>query len=95
MSTTVIITFQAKPEKRDAFAELLAGVKFALPQVDGCMAVNIFNDTKDACVFTLVESWQSEAAHQQHIEGVVSSGGWSHIASHLASDPVSSYYKAL
>ena len=95
MSTNVIITFKSKPEKLAAFTEILGGVKAGLPKVDGCIAVSIFNDTQDPCVFTLVETWQSEAAHKKHIEGVVSSGGWSHIASHLACDPSSSYFKAL
>ena len=95
LSTNVIITFKAKPEKLTAFREILGGVKTDLPKVDGCIAVSVFNDTQDACVFTLVETWQSQAAHQKHIEGVVSSGGWSHIASHLSCDPSSSYFTTL
>ncbi|MBT0961034.1 putative quinol monooxygenase [Denitromonas iodatirespirans] len=95
MTTNVIITFTAKPEKLAAFTDILQSVKTELPKVDGCIAVDVFNDTANPCVFTLVETWQSESAHKAHIEGVVSSGGWSHIASHLACDPSSSYFKAL
>lgn len=95
MSTNVIITFTSKPDKLAAFTEILIDVKRDLPKVGGCLDVRIFSDTQNPCVFTLVETWESEAAHKKHIEGVVSSGGWNHIASHLACDPSSSYYKAL
>lgn len=95
MSTNVIITFKSKPEKLAAFTKILSEVKTDLPKVDGCIAISIFHDTRDPCVFTLVETWQSEAVHKKHIEGVVSSGGWSHIAAHLACDPSSSYFQPL
>ncbi|WP_395831579.1 putative quinol monooxygenase [Elstera sp.] len=95
MSINVIITFKSKPEKLVAFTEILDGVKTDLPKVDGCISVNIYNADLDPCVFTLVETWRSESDHKKHIEGVVSSGGWSHIASHLACDPSSGYFKSL
>jgi quinol monooxygenase YgiN len=95
VSTNVIVMFRSLPEKLAAFSAIMAGVKNDLPRVEGCIAVHVFNDNNDPCAFTLVETWESEAAHKRHIDGVVSSGGWSHIASHLASDPVSSYYTAL
>ncbi|MEJ2446142.1 MAG: antibiotic biosynthesis monooxygenase [Exilibacterium sp.] len=56
MSTNVIITFNAKPEKLAAFTEILAGVKEDLPKVVGCLSVRIYNDTQDPCLFTLVET---------------------------------------
>lgn len=93
MHTNVIITFKSKPEKLAAFAKILAEVKNDLPKVAGCKAVRIFNDVNDPNVFTLVETWASEIEHKKHIEGVISSGGWNHIAAHLACDPTSSYYK--
>lgn len=95
MSTNVIITFKSKPEKLVAFMEILKGVKNDLPNVEGCTAVRIFNDINEPCTFTLVETWQSESAHKKHIEAFVASGGWGHVASHLACDPVSGYYKAV
>ena len=95
MSTNVIITFKSKPEKLAAFVKILNQVKNDLPKVAGCKAVRIFNDVNEPCTFTLVETWASETEHKKHIEGVVSSGGWSHIATHLAYDPTSSYYKEL
>lgn len=95
MSINVIITFKSKPEKLAAFVKILNGVKNDLPKVEGCKAVQIFNDINEPGVFTLVETWDSEGMHKKHIEGVMASGGWGHIASHLASDPISSYFKVL
>ena len=93
MGTHVIITFKSKPEKLAEFVKILDQVKHDLPKVAGCNAVRIFNDLSEPC--TLVEFWASEQEHQKHIEGVVASGGWSHIAAHLAGDPTSSYFKEL
>jgi quinol monooxygenase YgiN len=95
VSTNVIVMFKSKPEKVAAFAALMAAVKNELPKVEGCIAVRIFNDRHNPCEFVLVETWASEAAHKQHIDRVVSSGGWDHIASHLADGPISSYYDAV
>jgi quinol monooxygenase YgiN len=92
MDTHLIITFTARPEQRAAFAELLAKVQEQLPQIPGCKSVRTFNSAGDPCVFTLLETWESEELHQAHIERVVSSGAWNHIASHLAREPVSGYY---
>ena len=95
MTTNVIVTFTAKPEKLPEFMAIMHGVKSDLPKVEGCISVSVFRDSQNPNAFTLVETWQSEAAHKRHIEGVVSSGGWSHIVGHLACEPSSSYFAAL
>ena len=96
MDTNVIITFKSKPEKLAAFINLLNQAKNDLPnKVVGCKAFRIFNDVNEPCTFTLVETWASETDHKKNIESMVSSGFWSHIATHLACDPTSSYYKEL
>ena len=92
MATNVIITFKAKPEKLVEFKEILKSVKSDLPTISGCEGVQIFSDIKNPNTFTLVESWSSEEAHKEHIRGVVESGVWEAIASHLECDPESSYY---
>lgn len=89
----VIITFETLPEASSAFAALLDQVQQELPRVRGCRGVRVFAATDNACVFTLLEHWDSEAAHQAHIATVVASGAWERIAAHLARDPVSHYYR--
>jgi quinol monooxygenase YgiN len=95
MSVRLIITFTARPEKQAEFAALLQQVKQSLPTVPGCHGVDVFNGLNEPSTFTLVERWESEASHQRHIEEVVRSGGWAHVASHLAGDPVSGYFREL
>lgn len=94
-TTQVIITFETKPESLASFSALLQTVKTDLPQVSGCQGVQVWAGQDDPCMFTLLETWDSAAAHQAHIQGVVASGAWDAIAAHLAKDPVSHYYAPL
>lgn len=87
----LLITFQAKPEAAADFAAMLAEVKKTLPSVHGCRSVRLFAGHQDACLFSLLEEWESVALHQTHIERVVSSGEWARIRAQLAADPVSHY----
>jgi quinol monooxygenase YgiN len=91
----VIITFEAKPEGASAFAELMHQVKQSLPLADGCRGVQLFGRSDNACVFTLVESWESQSHHQAHIASAVASGAWDALAAKLACAPVSCYCRAL
>jgi quinol monooxygenase YgiN len=95
MSTNVIVTFKSKPEKLAEFVNLLNQAKIDLPKVDGCEVFRVFNDVNDPCTFTLVETWASKIDHQNNIKAMVASGFWSHLATHLACDPISSYFKEL
>lgn len=91
----VIITFEARPERASAFAELMHQVKQSLPSADGCRGVRLFGHGDNACAFTLVESWESRGHHQAHIAGAgagaVASGAWDAMAAELACEPVSCY----
>jgi len=89
----VIITFETKPEASSPFTALLDQVQLDLPRVNGCKGVRVFSRSDSPCMFTLLEHWDSEAAHQAHIAQVVASGAWDSIAAHLAKDPVSHYYR--
>jgi quinol monooxygenase YgiN len=95
MSIFVIFTCKSQPEKLVEFTKILKQAKIDIPNVEGCESFRIFNDANDPFTFTLVEAWASEGAHKKNIEGMVSSGMWSHIASHLSCDPTSSYNKEL
>jgi quinol monooxygenase YgiN len=95
MHVNVIITFTTKPEKQAAFKEMLNQVRRDLPTVEGCKGVEVFNGIHDPCVFTLVETWTSEAAHKQHLEKIVNAGLWSQVEAHLACDAQSTYYRPM
>lgn len=92
MTTNVIITFTVKPEKQSDFLNILNSVKCDLPKVDGCNGVKIFSSNENNNIFTLIESWDSEEKHKSHIAGVVESGDWDVIESHLSKSPESSYF---
>jgi quinol monooxygenase YgiN len=91
----VIITFEAKPERASAFAELMNQVKQSLPSANGCWGVRLFGRSDNDCVFTLVESWESQRHHQAHIAGAVASGAWDALAGELVGAPVSCYCREL
>ena len=95
MTTNVIVTFNVLPEKRASFIDILNSVKNDLPTIEGCNNVQIYSDKKNNQIFTLVENWDSEEKHQSHISGVVESGDWNVIESHLAEAPKSSYFEKL
>jgi quinol monooxygenase YgiN len=96
MSIYVIFTCKSQPDKLDALTKILNQAKIDFPNnVKGCEAFRVFNDVNDPCAFTLVETWASETDHKKNIESMVASGVWGHIASHLACDPASSYFKEL
>jgi quinol monooxygenase YgiN len=92
---TQIITFRSKPEKLGQFIDIMHSVKATLPHVSGCSAVRVHQGTDDPCVFTLVETWDSEDRHREHIAGLVANGTWAQVARLLASDPESRYYAEL
>lgn len=95
MTINVIITFKSKPEKLTEFVNLLNQAKTDLPKVAGCEVFRVFNDVNDPCTFSLVETWTSEIDHKNNFENMVASGFWSYLATHLACDPTSGYYKEL
>jgi quinol monooxygenase YgiN len=92
MGVNLVISFSVKPEKLNAFREVMQGVKTGLPTVEGCRGVRIFNSLDNPLVFTLVESWDSKELHAQHIKKVVDSGQWRQIVEHLNAEPTSSYF---
>jgi quinol monooxygenase YgiN len=95
MQVNVIITFNVKPDKLDSFLGIMGGVKSNQPNIKGWSSVKIYNDIEKPTIFTLIELWDSKEQHQRHLDGVVESGDWENISSHLISDPVSSYFKRL
>jgi quinol monooxygenase YgiN len=95
MNIQLIITFNVREEKLPAFEQLMQQVKSSLPHVTGCENVRVYRSKADRCVFTLVETWESESAHRAHFMRLVQSGDWDFVRSHLSGDPASGYYDEL
>jgi quinol monooxygenase YgiN len=92
---TQIITFRSKPEMLGRFSDVMQSVKSTLPLIPGCKAVRIHQGTDDPCVFTLIETWESEERHREHTAGLMANGSWAQISTLLTSEPESAYYAEL
>jgi len=88
----LMITFNIKKDKLSSFMEIIKEVKIALPKVDGCKRVQIFQAKENQSTITFIETWENVSKHKKHIEKVIDAGDWEYISSHLTADPKSLYY---
>lgn len=95
MAIKVVVQFKALKDQQEAFETIMHSVSANLPGVSGCQGVEVLKDLDDACRFTLVESWENEAIHKAHIDGLIADGTWAMISGHLAEDSVSGYFQTL
>lgn len=95
MAVKVVVQFEARSDRAQAFERVMHTVARDLPNVAGCVGVEVLQNQEDACRFTLVETWDSRERHQAHIEGLIADGTWTAIADHLCEDPVSGYFQHL
>jgi len=95
MSVNLIATLKSKKEKLVVFTEIMEKMKIDLPQTKGCHSIQIFQDDKNPCIFTLLEVWETKEQHKAHMEEFVRLGHWKHLASHLGSEPVSGFFSEL
>ena len=63
--------------------------------MSGCESLIVSQGLDEPERFILVEHWQSQSAHQQHIKGVVDSGAWDTISQHLLEEPSLTYLQAI
>ncbi len=92
MPITFIIHFEAKKENLEDFINLMTAVKKDLPRIDGCIDVSIFKSITEPHNFTLIETWESQKHHRQHINYLVESGSWAHISTLLEKEARSGYF---
>ncbi len=95
MKTNLIIHFNVKSNQLQEFAGVLKQVKQDLPNVAGCLGVQVFQSQSNEQQYTLVESWESQAQHEAHIKNLVESGVWDEFVKHLQQEPVSAYYSLI
>lgn len=63
----VIVIFEPKPEKRDAFLKAIAEVTPHARKAPGNYGFNIYEDVSNPDRFVLVEGWKDAAAHEAHM----------------------------
>ena len=95
ISVQAIVKFNIKKEKLEEFLKIMESLKVDLVKVEGCLSINIFQNSDEKEIITVLEYWESIQKHQEHIKTVVDSGGWEFISSLLTKPPLSSYTKEL
>ena len=95
MSIRVIVNFNVKSSKLTEFVGILNSVKADLPNIKGCQGVNIFRNSSNSKMFTLVEKWEKKDFHQAHLTKLSEDGTWEFISKHLSEDPETGYYNQL
>ncbi|MFE8070288.1 antibiotic biosynthesis monooxygenase family protein [Marinobacteraceae bacterium S3BR75-40.1] len=93
MSLRLVIHFEVKEDKLASFHTLMLRTRETLPQVEGCMGVEIFNSPEDPTRFMLIEAWESRLLHDRYFQYLERSGAWGHLISHLKTDPTSQYFE--
>ncbi len=92
---TVIVTFRAKPDRSEDFRATMKSVGTDLPKIAGCIGVRVFQDTANAHGYTLVEEWETQQMHSDHIDNLVASGGWASIEEMLSEPPETLIVRAI
>lgn len=95
MSVIVNVSFTVKTDSINAFLELMKGVQKELPSVPSCESLIVSQGVDEPERFILVEHWQSQSAHQQHIKGLVDSGAWNTVSQHLLEAPSLTYLQEI
>ena len=62
----VILRLTAKPDKVDELKRILLGLAEPTQREPGCLSWEIFQNRADACDFTFVEEWVTDAALDAH-----------------------------
>jgi len=87
-----LITFEVNQNSISSFEDMLGSVKIELPKVAGCQNVNIFrHDGPENNKFTLFETWDSKALHQDHVLRMQETGQWAEIEKMLTRQPTGCY----
>lgn len=69
MAYVIIVEFRAKPDRIDAFAELIdRHAHNSRTLEDGCLAFDVCQDPDDPARFVFYEVYRDQAAHAQHLE---------------------------
>jgi len=75
MSTTVIVTFQAKPDQVEALSAFLSGLQSGVLEAGG-LSISALQDQDDPTLFFEVEVWPSADDHKRFVEGAASVGAF-------------------
>jgi len=65
----IIVEFRAKPDRVEAFAELIdRHAHNSRTLEDGCLAFDVCQDPEDPARFVLYEAYRDQVVHARHLE---------------------------
>ncbi len=95
MAVKVVVQLKAREDRQADLEAIMRSVATDLPTVPGCRSVDVLRHADDACHFILVETWNNQQVHKEHVDGLVADGTWASIAAILAEEPVTGYFQDL
>lgn len=95
MSHFVLVNLISKVNKEDELKKKMLDLKQNLPLVNGCLSVKVFQSSTDLKKFTIVEEWDSEKNHQNHITNISKDDGLKEILDLLEKPLDGKSYKQL
>lgn len=88
--TTVIVTFDTKPDQVEALATFLSGLQDTMVE-GGCQSVTLLHDEDTPTRYYEIEEWASSEAHKQFAKAAMESGGFEPLDAILAKPFEASY----
>ena len=64
----VIVTFEVKEDKLDAFFEAVKPMIIATNKEKGCIRYNIHQDNKNKCKIVMIEEWDCQENLDNHLK---------------------------
>merc|ERR1712060_1017435 len=64
----VVVTFECKPDKYDAFIAAVKPMIIATNKEKGCIRYNIHQDKKNKCKLVIVEEWANQKSLTKHLK---------------------------
>ncbi|RJR43032.1 MAG: antibiotic biosynthesis monooxygenase [Desulfobacteraceae bacterium] len=94
MSTTVVVSFQAKPDQVEPLLKFLSGVQARVIEA-GCHSISLLQDQDDPTRIFEIEVWEKADGHRKFIEGAAGSGAFKPFDTYLAAPPKANYLKTV
>mmetsp|Transcript_74616 Transcript_74616/g.118769 ORF Transcript_74616/g.118769 Transcript_74616/m.118769 type:complete len:110 (+) Transcript_74616:99-428(+) len=67
-SIHVVVTWEVKEDKIDAFLAAVKPMVMATNKEKGCLRYNLHQDKKNQCKFVMVEEWDSQENLSEHLK---------------------------
>lgn len=82
MSVTVIVNYQAKPDKIDALLDFLTDIQPNLLDA-GCKSISLLQDQNQKHLIFEIEQWESAEAHEQMVKQAKEANAFDQLAEFL------------